>query len=811
MLKNHLVIAWRNLLKNKLYSLINIAGLATGMACCILVALFVYDEWSYDRFHENAGRIYRVLREVKKEDGSVIFHPQTAGVLATQLEEMPEVERALRVWNRSAWSGISVSYGDKRFGQGFCAAEAELLDAFDFPLLKGDAQTALRAPASVVLTQQMAQKLFGDEDPLGKVLQVEDKAFAFDGQYTITGVLRDMPKNATLRFPFLTALPLGRHGLSRWREGRPGAGGPNETYVLARAGHDRRALERRLRELGAKFSDDPETGFVAYHLQPLTEIYLYSGRDYGIDKSGDPRGYGHITHVYQIAVVALAVLLIAGINFANLSTAQAAGRAREVGVRKAMGARRRQLVGQFVGESTLMTLAALGVASVLCALFLPTFNELMGKELGLFSSGKGWILGLLLTFAGLVGILASLYPAFILSAFEPVGALRGGLRADRKGIGIRKGLVAFQFAAAVFFVVCTVCVHAQLEYIDNKDLGFARSQVIHMQILNTVESQLVNPSVPLASRYNEVKEAFLAHSNIIAASATISTPPWWAGHKLTVRPEGLAERQMDYAWVDEDFLETFEVELLAGRNFSATIASDKTEAFLLNETAVAHLGWGEPLGKRLSFDDREGVVIGVVEDFHAGSLRYKISPMLLGMHPKFTTVTLRLGSGDFASTESFVEQTAGRFMTGFGGAWDSMWSHHHLYRNEQRFGRVFRLVSYLSIFVAGLGLFGLASFAARKRTNEIAIRKVLGASASHIGMLFIAQFAGLVLLGNALAWPLAYYVMGQWLSDFAYRVDLGLPIFLLGSGIALGVAALSMSIQVLRSTRLKPVEALKSE
>lgn len=263
MLKNYLVVAWRNLLRHKLYSLINIMGLSVGMASCILVALFVFDEWSCDRFHDNAGRIYRVLRETKTKDGEIVFRPQTAGALATQLEKIPEIERVLRVWNKEEWYGTSVSYGGKRFDQGFCVAEAELLETFDFPLVKGDAHTALRTPTSVLLTQEMARKFFGDENPLGKVLKVDDNAFEFDGEYTITGVLRDMPKNSTLHFPFLTAHPQGKYGLARWREGHPGEGGLIETYILAREGHDREALERGLVKLGTEFAGNSETGFVA--------------------------------------------------------------------------------------------------------------------------------------------------------------------------------------------------------------------------------------------------------------------------------------------------------------------------------------------------------------------------------------------------------------------------------------------------------------------------------------------------------------------------------------------------------------------
>ena len=812
MFKNYLLVAVRNLLRHKVYSVINILGLAIGMACCILILLFVEDEWRYDRFHPNADRIYRTIRKTVSKDGKQSFSTRTSGAMAGALKAgIPEVEQVVRVWNKEVWGGTLVRYKDRKFDHGFCLADEDFVKVFNFPLLEGDLEAAFKTPFSVVISEAVAKKFFEDEDPLGKMITVEDTHRHMDGDYTVTGILKDIPEHSSLQFQFLTTT-VNERARDRWEGLGPGAKREVTTYVVLSRDYRVEALEPKLSRVMARFMSREEQARTTYHLQPLTEMHLYSWRDYGISRAGELIGSGDITYMYQLSVIGAFILLIACVNFMNLATARSANRAREVGMRKVVGANRWQVIQQFLGESILLSCLAFVGALILAELALPVFNNFMGKTLSLQFQETGLLK--LFGIALLVGIVAGSYPAFFMSAFQPMAVLKGQLKPGSKSAGLRMGLVLFQFAASIFFIISTAVVYSQLEYIRTKDLGFRKQGLVSMAIFSPDRATEPNPRKRLAARYQMVKQAFLKHPNILKASASTGVPPWGGG-KYLVRPEGTegTEWKMRVLQVDEDFLATYEIELTAGREFSLEMGSDAREAFILNETAVRRLGWTDPVGMQFGWRDRNGTVIGVIKDFHIRSLYQKIGPMVLCMDMgTWQALTLQVGTGDYAETIAFMKTTWQDLLPDHPfGYWSPAWSHSWLYRAERRFSQMFKLFAGLTIFVACLGLFGLAAFTAEQRTREIGVRKVLGASVPNIILLLSRDFIKLIFIGNLIAWPMAHYVMNRWLQDFAYRIDLDVNVFLFGGILVIIIALTIVVYQAFKAATANPVDALRYE
>ena len=804
--KNYLTVAVRNLLRHKVYSAINVLGLAIGMACCVLILLFVEHEFRYDRHHENADRIYRVLRETRTGGGNATVSLGTSGALAAALKnDFPEVRQVVRISNLGGW----VRYKDRAFNHGFTLADESIFDAFTFPLVKGDAETVLQEPFSVVISEEMARKFFGDEDPMGKVVTAEGRYMG--GDYKVTGIMADSPRHSTIRLNFVTATAHRRLVRRVWDRWLPeDSWRPLQTYVVLPEGYDRRELERKLPDLMEQYMGAEVRKHNTYHLQPFTRIYLYSNVDYGIG------WYGDIAYVYLLSAIAFFILLIACINFMNLATARSANRAREVGMRKVVGAIRGQLIRQFLSESMLMAFLGMAVAVALARLALPSFNAFAGKELSLDALASGTVLLGLLGVVVFVGLLAGSYPAFFLSAFRPVEVLKGRSKGGSRGAWVRKGLVVFQFSASILFAIGTIVAYQQLGYMRNKKLGFNREQVVVLPIFSRDRAAQTEYEGPLSREYNRVKEAFLQHPNVLKASASHSLPGR-VGKLDVVRPEGIEGDawRMHIMAVDEDFLDLYGIEVLQGRNFSGEIQSDLTEAFLLNETAVKRLGWTEPVGKTFEWPAsyRKGRVIGVVRDFHTRSLKEKIGPMAMCMwRPKFNSLSLMVRGEDIPETMAFLE-----------GKWKELlpvrpfrfWFLDEMldwmYRGEMKFGQIFGLFALLAIIVACLGLFGLAAFVAEQRTKEIGIRKVMGASVWNLVRLLSIDFVVLVALANLIAWPVAYYGMDRWLRDYAYRIDLEVWIFALGGMLALGIALATVGTQAFRAARANPVEALRYE
>lgn len=810
MLKNYLIVALRNLSRQKGFSIINVLGLAIGIAICILIVRYIQDELSFDGWHTKRDRIYRVIRETKA-GGQSDYRPNTSGALASALQQdFPEIEKAVRTWS---WF-VDVRIGDKKFGTRVCVIDPEMFSIFDFPFVKGNLETAFPHPNAIAITESAAKRLFADEDPMGKTITVESTHHG--GERTITAVLKDVPRNATFRFDYVATAVFSEGAKQTWEEWRPTDNWrPVHTYFLLRKGVDPKNLSAKLpefidRHMGAEIGRTN-----VYHLQPLNRIYLYSTQDYNLD------WYGDINRVYQFGAIAVLVLAIGCINFTNLTTAQSAQRAREVGLRKVSGAYRTQLMAQFLGESILMALFALILALITVKLVLPDFNAFFFKQLELNFFGDPLLALSLIGIAVFVGILAGAYPALFLSSFEPTETLKGSFRSGTRGQWIRKALIVAQFAISIILIVGTGVVYQQLDFIKNKRLGFDMDQMILIPIFQTDQEVKSRDEVHLADRYTTIKQAFLDHPNTLEATAYRWWLGWGGGIIRTIRAEGHegTDWRMPLLEVDEDYIDVFRIGLTQGRKFDPiAFPSDTSKAFIINETAVEKLGWDDPIGKTFEWVSsdryRKGTVIGVVKDFHYSPMREKIGPVALTLRPQqFYNLGVRVKSEGLEETLAFFEKTWKQFVPAdipFDHyTWDQQFE--NMYGQERRVQALTLLSSGMAILLACMGLFGLAAFSAQQRTKEIGVRKVLGASVSNVVMLLSQSFAKMVLVANLIAWPIAYYTMQNWLANFAYRMDLSLWIFVLSGIIALLIALLTVGYQALRAALSNPVDALRHE
>jgi len=803
MFKNYLKIARRNLLKHKAYSFINIAGLAVGLACCLLISLYVKDELSYDRYHPKADRIYKVATDARNPEKQSQFALTPAPLAETLVRDFPEVETATRLFTFFG-EGL-VTYGEKRFTEpSIYFGDSTFFNVFGIPLLAGDMKTALARPNTVVLAQTAARKYFGEENPLGKTMAMNN---GFDVQ--ITGVMGDIPANTHFHCDFLISLATTR--MSR----NPSfiSNSNFHTYLVLREGASPQALEEKFPEalkqyasaqIATRFGQSYEARLAAGYetkwvLVPITDIHLRSNREYEIEPNGN------IATVYLFATIAAIVLVIACINFMNLATARSASRAKEIGIRKVIGSNRLQLLRQFLTESLLLSFLALLVALVLVELLLPTFNQLAGKQTATSFFANGSSIAILLGVTLLVGLLAGSYPAVVLSSMRPALVLKSGSPVSASGVWIRRGLVVFQFAISVALIAGTFIVHNQVGFILNRQLGFNKEQVL-----------VVKRASALGQQRETFKQKLLENSSIINA-ATSTTLPGKLYGRSTYRASG-APVENTYAmhemYVDENFLPTLAIMLSAGRNFSREFATD-TSAVILNEAAAKLFGWNEPLGQPLTQPGDSlwrANVIGVVKDFHFESLHKQIQPLVILHQPFYQYLSIRVRSENIAATVQAVETLWQEFapqqpfeFSFLDQDFDAQ------YRAEQRTGKIFGLFAALAIFIACLGQFGLASYTIQKRTKEIGVRKVLGASVINIAGLLSKDFVKLVLAANLVAWPIAYFAMNKWLQDFAYRINIGWWVFALAGGSALLIALLTVSTQALKAALANPVEALRYE
>ncbi len=809
MIKNYFVVAIRNLMRHKLYTSINVLGLAIGLACGILILLYIQQEFSVDRTHTLSDRIYKVIRE-ERGSTQTTYGSGTSGGLGPVLKEtFPEAETTVRIWR---WT-VPAQYGERQSQYLLALVDDNFLDVFDFPLIKGDSETAFRTPYSVIITDDMAQHLFGDIDPMGKTFSID--SHSFPGEYTVTGIVKAPPQASNLYFEILsTTIPPVEETQDVWTLWRPTQSWrPVNTYVLLKAGQNAETLQTKMQPLIKQYMGDEVAEKNAYHLQSLHRVYLYGESDF------DPTADSPIQKIYMLAAIGLIVVVIACVNFTNLTTARAITRQREVGVRKVVGAHRPQLMVQFLTESLLLTCAALLIALTLVELSLPLFNQFVRGDLHLneamVMAGAPAVLALTL----LVGLLAGWYPAFFLSSFRPVTALKSSASSASGSTGMRKGLVIFQFGMSILLVICTLIVYQQLRFMETKDMGFARDHIVMLRIFLRDFQKEPNPQMRLSARHQMVKQAFLEHPNILSASALRYDIAGYGGRPRLIWPDGdrTKERTIRINEVDDSFFETFNIPVLRGRAFSADVASDTSQAIILNETAVRLLGWeDDPIGKQIetpAFNNQTLTVIGVVKDYHSLSLREEIAPMgFVARWRLFYSLALRIRPEETAQTLSFLETQWKRFVPD--APVEYMFLDERIdwiYFDEQLTGKMLGVFSLLAIFVACLGLFGLAAFMVQSRTKEIGVRKVLGASTSHLVMLLSREFMLLILLANLIAWPIAYYLMHDWLSGFAYQTNLNVLPFIASAILALIIAFGTVSIQAIRAARSNPIDALRYE
>ena len=789
MFRNYLTVALRNLFRQKLYSSVNILGLAVGMACCTLILLFVRDEWRYDRYHPHSERIYRVTRS-----GKTARTPfPLADVVRGDFPEVRQVVRFSFLWQRT------VGHGNKRFKEeAFVYADPNVFEVFAFPLAKGNPQRALEKPLSIVITQEMARKYFGEGDPLGKVLRVENRH-----DYTVTGVLEDIPENSHFRFDFMATLVgceqvFWKGMLEQW-------GAENFfTYLLVAEGTDAGGLGKRITDVIAphvrKHSSDlsaPEL-----QLQRLLDIHLFSG-DFGWDIAPQ----GNIAHVGIFSAIAVFVLLLGCINFVNLATARSLRRAWEVGLRKVVGASRRQLIGQFLGEAFLLSGIAFLLALALVELALPGFNAFTGKSLALFSSGNRAVLVALLGIGLFTGLLSGSYPAFYLSGFRPAAVLKDRLASGRRGLLLRRALVVFQFCIAIALVIGTAVIYGQLRFLRSSDLGF-RSD--HVLVVDT-------PYSPSDRERNEAFGSRLMQSpNVVSVTRANLVPSDDLGVSSTFQVEGGDQKVwLRCVQVWYGYFRTFGIDVVAGRSFSPDMATDEETGIMLNESAVRALGLEQPLETRIRSGLRGNMcrVVGVVRDVHFESLYNRIRPMAFQMHTSSAwKMAVRIRPENVPETLAFVRekwtQAAPEEVFDYRFVDESF---DRRYRSEEKAVQAVGVFTALAVCVACLGLFGLVAYTVDSRTREIGIRKVLGASAPNIVLLLSKEFIILVALANVVAWPVAYFAMQRWLQRFAYQVDLGIWTFVVSGALALAVALATVSAQAVRAALANPVDAMRYE
>ncbi|WP_266368335.1 ABC transporter permease [Tellurirhabdus rosea] len=799
MLTNYLKIALRTLWRSPLYSLLNMTGLALGIACCLLIALYVYDEWSYDRFHRHADQIYRVVETQQQADGEYEVAVTPGPLAPTIKSDFPEVVEVARY---GRWSGL-MKYGKQVFEEpALYFADNSLLRMFDFPLVKGNLRTVLTRPDELVMTETAARKYFGEgwqQNPsvIGSVLRMNDQQ-----NFRVVGILKDVPANSHLQFGILLSFEYA--AADPWNY----AWGSNNfhTYVQLRPGTDAAAFREKLKGQLIRYNPKTETKLA---LQRMTDIHLHSRFAFNTD-NWTPRG--DIFYVRLFATVGLIVLLIACVNFINLSTARSARRAREVGVRKTIGAFRWHLVLQFLGESALLTVAAVAAAVLLASALLPLFNELTGKQLSLnYVGGPFWLSLGVLTVA--VSVLAGLYPAVFLSGYRPAEVLKGGgLLAlgqsvrSRRSFGLRQMLVVGQFGLSLVLIIGTVFIFNQLRYMQQKSLGFEKSQLLYVRMGGNLRQQ--------AARF---KEELLRQSSIQAATTTTSTLVDVANESNIAWEGGPAEvdflvTQMN---VDPDFLPTVGMKLASGRNFRIQAAGAEP-SFLVNETAARRMGLTArtALNKRVEFWGTKGRIVGVVRDFHFRPLNVPIAPFILRYAPAepYFQLLVRTRPGRTPEALAQIQALYARFEKdaplSYGFVNEEL---DRQYRAEERTGQIMKYFAGLAIFVSCLGLFGLSTFTAEQRTKEIGIRKVLGASVASVVALLSKDFLKLVLIAFGLASPVAWWAVNRWLQNFAYRIDTEWWVFALAGLLAIAIALLTISFQSLKAALVNPASSLRKE
>ncbi|MFK5974521.1 MAG: ABC transporter permease [Flavobacteriaceae bacterium] len=799
MFKNNLKIAWRNILKNKGVFSINIVGLALGIASCLIIMLFVVDELSYDRYNEKADEIVTVVFRAKINGEEMKEGAVMAPVGQTLKQEFPEVIDATRIRNFGTPKIVveNQSYNEDRFA----FVDSNFFDVFTLPIIDGDSKSPLKEPNTAVITKAEAKKFFGVSNAIGKL-------FHLDGQeqpFRVTGIIDEVPTNSHFHFEIFASI----EGLDE-AKGDNWFGGDFFTYLLLKEGSDYKILESKLPhivekymgpkmlgKMGVPFEEFTKKNQLGFRIFPLTDIHLYSDNAaYSQLEQG-----GNIKYVYIFSAVALFMLLIACINFMNLSTATAAKRAKEVGIRKVLGSNKNQLRYQFLSESFIATLMAMVFASIMVVVSLPFYNGMSGKELQLDFLWHPTVMVSLVILTFLISLLAGGYPAFYLSSFKPITALKSKFLGGNKNKGIRSGLVVFQFVISAGLILATLVVNQQMQYIQNKDIGYDRDQLL-----------VIRKSYLLGNDQNAFKNELLKNPKVASITNSAFVPAGSSDNNMAmIIKDGQFSRRMPVYNIDENYIPTMGMKLVAGRNFSKEFGADSTNV-IINETAVKILGLGEePLGKKIFERRGTKTVIGVIKDFHFKSLHQPIDPLLM-MNAPYGGLIIKAKSSEMSGLISDTQELWKSFDAndtfGYSILDDA---YNQTYVTEQKMGAVLQIFALLTIFIACLGLFGLITFTAEQRFKEIGIRKVLGSSVSEIVAMLSKDFLKLVFVSFFIAFPLSYYLMNKWLEGFAYRINMQWWLFVLAALITIIIAFGTIGWKSFRAATMNPIKALRDE
>ena len=810
MIKNYLKIAWRNLVKNKTFSLINIIGLATGLACFILITLYVTDELSYDKYHEKADRIYRVNSDIRFGGTDLKLAVSSDPMGATLKKDYPQVEQYVRLYNSS---GSKLVKKNKEFinENAVTHADSTLFDVFTFPAISGDTKNALNEPNTVVITESTAKKYFGTTEAVGKTIETNENNSTL---YKVTAVIRDMRRNSHFNFDFIFSMDNVEYGWGNYLSHN------FQTYILLKPGTDPVAFERNFPQLIDKYilpqakafmqinsmEDFKKTGNrLEYSLIPMTDIHLRS------DRFPELSVNSNIQYVYIFSAVAIFILLIACVNFMNLSTARSSSRAKEVGIRKVLGTEKKSLIGQFLTESTLMAFAALTVGLIFVWASISYFNDISGKSLSITELFKPQYLLFLLLLPFIVGGLAGSYPAFFLSSFQPIQVLKGKINSGFSKSYLRSGLVVFQFFTSIVLIIGTIVVYRQLNYIQDKKIGFNKDQIL-----------VINGTSALGTNTDAFKREVEKMTGVRAASFAGYLPVknssrndnTFSTEAVMTEKNGL---NMQVWNVDYDYIPTLGMEMLKGRNFSPEFGGDSA-GVIINETTAKLIGYDDPIGKKLYTTDGNAnnsivyTIVGVVRNFNYESLRQNVAPLCL-----------RLGFNKWATAFKVSASNVQGLVKNIESKWKSMApgmpfsyqfldeAFNNMYRDEQRIGKLAMSFATLAILIACLGLFGLATYMAEQRTKEIGVRKVLGASVPDIVSMLSKDFVKLVLIASVVAFPVAWWTMNKWLEDFAYRINIGWWVFIIAGLSAIVIALVTVSFQAVRAALANPVKSLRTE
>lgn len=793
MLRNYIKTAFRNLWRHKSFSLINILGLSVGMTACLLILLYITFELSYDRFHQNGSNIYRLVTNIKTASDTIKTSSTSYPMGLNIKADFPEVEASTTAYRML----MLLQNGERKFEEkNIMMADSNFFSTFSFPLVYGSATQVLNAPGSVVLSEAGAKKYFGNENPIGKELLVEGKT-----RVMVSGVMKNFPKNsqfsADIIFPMSYFRGQGQDYSQEW--GNFGW----QTFLLLKPGTDPKKLEARFPDFLIAHGQKPDaTMAYTLFLEPLENLYLKTERG-GWAK-------GSMTNIYIFSVIALFILIIACINFVNLTTARATERAKEVGVRKVVGASKRELALQFLGESTVICLISFVLALVFSSLCGPLFNTLCGKEVTTSIFRHGGLLLLLLGVTLVIGLLAGIYPALVLTRFKPVSVLKGRFSSSRSGGTLRKSLVVVQFAVSIILIAGTIIVYKQLYYMQHLEMGFEKERLV---MLNYYRDEEVNKHL------EQIKHELSAVPGVQSVAATQAAPGTenWGAFTEVENPHGeLQAANMDLYSVDFDFIGQMGMKMAAGRAFSVAFPTDSTEALIINESAAKALGYTNPadvVGKKFDQWGRKGKVIGVVRNFNYRSLKQPVGTLAMRMHHNtFGSFTVKIKPGDYQPVLAGLEKK-----------WNVLVPHRPFdyqfvdqqfnkqYEGETRFSKLFLYFAGLAIMISCLGLLGLAAYSTVQRTREIGIRKVLGASVVNITTLLSKEFVMLVVIALCIAAPVAWYGMSKWVEDFAYQVQISWWVFAIAGLLAIAIALLTVSFHSIKAAIVNPVRSLRSE